>query len=105
MIIRIPVMDMTNGNEGILQYDDNPDQKFIQWGLLDGTEALREKLQKYFSTERKFDIPDNASIDGYEEHSGKPISDIDFFQLSLCGLFRDIDVKLGKALNIRETEE
>ena len=99
MIKRISIEDTTNGDEGILQYDDDPNQKIIIWGLQDGPDTLRVKLNKYFSTERTVKVAVSDVMDDYEEISGLPVKDINIFQLSLNTLFINTGIKLNKMLN------
>jgi hypothetical protein len=104
MIIRMEIMDMNTGDEGVLQYDDNPKQTAVQWGLFEGPVELRDKLTEYFATKQTFKIAKSDGIDDYERAEGLPTEDVDFFQLSLCKMFLNIDVRLGKVLNVKEED-
>lgn len=102
MIVRIRVLDMTNGNEGILQYDDDLNQRAVVWGLFEGDDQLKEKLKKYFLTERDYRIPESQDLDDYRIETAKPILKIDYFQLSLSTLYIETGIKLIEVINLKE---
>lgn len=101
MISRVPIMDTKTGDEAILQYDDNPDQRAVLYGVIDGSEALQAKLKKYFNKKRKFNIPETDVIDDYRVDTAKPVENITYFELSLCTMYRMIGVKMDKFLNVK----
>jgi len=100
MIIRLLIMDISNGDEAILQYDNDPSKRFIVWGLFEGPDRLRKKLQKYFTTDITVKIPLTGAIDDYDEVTDKPINNIDHFQLSLNMMNHKIKVRLEELLNV-----
>ena len=106
MILRFQIEDTETGDEGVLQYDDDPAQKVITWGLFEGPDTLRDKLEKYLTTERTVSVAVSQQIDDFEAVTAKPVKDINVFQLSLNTLFINTGIRLGKVMNqpIEEAE-
>lgn len=99
MIIKMQIRDELTSEEAILQYDDTPNQKVI-WGLVDGSDELREKIEEYFSNDRDYRIPTGDGIDEYEPIQGSPLKAVQFFEMAMCEMLFEINVRMVKALNV-----
>jgi len=96
MIVKMQIRDEITEEEAILQYDDDPTQRVVIWGVVDGSVELAAKLDRYFNKESTFKMPTDPETDEFEFQTGTPISSVPFFELSLSKMFHNIRVKLLK---------
>ena len=96
MIVKMQIRDERTQEEAILQYDGDPSQRTVTWGLIDGSVELASKLDRYFHKESTFKMPTDPETDEFEIQNGVPIKSLTFFELSLSKMFFNIRVKLLK---------
>lgn len=98
MIVRIGIRDDETNEESIIQYDDAPSGPFVVWGTPGASKDLHEKIRKYLTKKRDFNIPLSEEDDEYEVVEALPIESTHYFELTLSSMFGNIGVRLLKEI-------
>lgn len=81
MIVEFNIEDRNTGDKAVLSYN-NTDNDPVKYEVK-GSESIKQKLEEYFSTRRKYLIPESDTIDDYREDEAIPTDMVQYFELAL----------------------
>lgn len=98
MIVKIAIKDVTTNEEGVLQYDNDENQRSVAYGTPGASEELEAKVRTHMHTSRDYKVPVDPETDEFEIHTQIPIKGVMYFELALSSLLVEQGVKLGKEI-------